>query len=277
MSTICSQSMIVGVKIFAGILSKHKRKIVVIKALKTNNLYILLVATLGVSAVACLFLLLILTNSQIFWVRLQQVFGSIAFGYWYLLLLVSAVSKLKLWRGPQWYGRTFGWAVFYFASLHAGLGLFDRIGGFDKLSFLPSTFKWALLFAGFAYLFLVLEFLTRAVGMVGPWQRVRGWFVATTSVAVVLHIWLIGTHVTNPVIQTIIVSAVTTLVMLQAIIWSNRLLQKLRVSTVFMASITVIIFAGGMILLVLIPKKLTNYSQQHVHDENAQLQSGHHH
>lgn len=94
--------------------------------------------------------------------------------------------------------RAIGVSAFYFALLHASIALFGQLGGIGELQYLPELFKWSLLGGAVALLVLAIMAVT-SFDKVIKFMTFRKWkwlhrLVYTAGVLVILHIWMIGTH-----------------------------------------------------------------------------------
>jgi DMSO/TMAO reductase YedYZ heme-binding membrane subunit len=154
---------------------------------------------------------IIIVDSRLRGIRLQQFYGLISVLYWYLVLLMSAVAKVvpkKSWMAAILFTRrAFGAMVAYFALLHALVALFDQLDGLGGIGLLPLIFRWSLALGAISLVVLLIMAalsVDKFVGLVKfkAWKQLsRISYVA--GALVIVHVWLIGTHAAPILMQLI--------------------------------------------------------------------------
>lgn len=157
-------------------------------------------------------------------IRVQQIFGFIALGYWYLALLATPLSTIFGKQGfMQQYlyiRRSFGVSAAYFAVLHMLFGVFGQLGGLSGLLLLPGRFQLAVLFGGIGLLTLLAMALTSFDSVI-RWMTFPRWkwlhrFGYVAACFVLLHIWIIGTHMSSDVLPIVMFGLLSVLAVLES-------------------------------------------------------------
>jgi len=177
--------------------------------LHNSRFYVLAGAILLSLALAALLRLLIVSD-QLYIIRLEQLYGGIALVYWYVALVLSplstAIGKSRL-RHLLFARRGIGVSAAYFALLHGAVALFGQLGGIEGLSLLPSRFMIALYLGLFALIVLCImaatSFDSVVKRMTYPKWKLLHRLVYLAGIAIIIHIWLIGTHAVYGWIQLI--------------------------------------------------------------------------
>ncbi len=190
-------------------------------ALLNNSRFYILVSTFLLSVIVFGWLRLQITSDQLFYIRLQQVFGLLCIVYWYVALIISplgyVIGKQRL-RHIEFARRAIGVSAFYFALLHAAVALWGQLGGLSQLSYLPSLFQWSLA-GGAVSLGILFIMAITSFDKVIKIMTFRYWkwvhrFVYVGGVLAILHIWSVGTHLSYSAIQ---VSALIALIILSGL------------------------------------------------------------
>jgi DMSO/TMAO reductase YedYZ heme-binding membrane subunit len=172
------------------------------KDLSRNLRFYVLVATVLLSIFATCLLRIMISNDQAYIVWLGQFFGFAAILYWYVVLLLSPLSKLigeHGWLSQLLFARrAFGVSVAYFALGHAVLAVWGQLGGLSQLGLLPSVFQVALWYGVIALVMLLLM-AAASFDAVIRWMSFPRWkwlqrLGYGAGVLVIAHIWLIGVH-----------------------------------------------------------------------------------
>jgi DMSO/TMAO reductase YedYZ heme-binding membrane subunit len=174
---------------------------VLARLLVNSRFYILIFSALGAVAL-WLVLPSFVPGSTLQTIRLEQIYGFLALAFLYLALIIGPLSRL--WSGlPGRAGwlharRAIGVACFGFALLHSSIAFWGQLGGFGGLSFLTPPFLWSLALGGFAMVILLLLTITSldiAVKFMTPryWKWLHR-LIYGASIAIVIHVLLIGTH-----------------------------------------------------------------------------------
>lgn len=177
------------------------------KNLQFNIRFYILAAAVVLSVTIASWLRLTVPSDQLFYIRLQQVYGLLAVLLLYSAVLLTPVSKV--FKGKKWLDvslfarRAIGVSAAYFAVLHTLIALVDQLGGISKLALLPQRFIVAFVLGGTALLILLLMAATSFDAAITKmtfknWKRLHS-FVYLAGALIIIHVWLIGTHsdVTN--------------------------------------------------------------------------------
>ena len=177
--------------------------------LPNNNRFYILLFSFFVSVFVVCLLRTQLVSNQLFYIRLEQVFGFIALVYLYSALIIAPLERTL--GKPAWFKhitfarRAIGVSAAYFAVLHVCIALWGQIGGLGGVMLLPSRFIWSLGFGVVALAVLLLMAAT-SFDKVIQFMTFRKWkwlhrFVYLGSWLIILHVWMIGTHVAYSWVQ----------------------------------------------------------------------------
>ncbi|HEX8763337.1 MAG TPA: ferric reductase-like transmembrane domain-containing protein [Candidatus Saccharimonadales bacterium] len=167
-----------------------------------NPRFYILSTVVAVSVLITSWLRLTVPSDQLLYIRIEQVFGYLCISLWYVALIISPLQRQLGDRFGIPYlvfcRRAIGVSAAYFALLHVLVALFGQIGGFSGLTLLPAKF---LLAAGMGTVALVILIAMAATSfnkviafMTYPrWKWLHRWGYFG-GLLVLLHIWLIGTH-----------------------------------------------------------------------------------
>lgn len=174
-----------------------------IKNLPNNSrFYILLAATL-LSILVCCWLRAHIASDQLFYIRTEQVYGLFSVCFVYTALLISPAQKVI--GKPDWMRRllfarrAIGVSAAYFAVLHVTVAIWGQMGGLRGIALLPAVFAWPLVFGGVA-LAVLLVMAATSFDKVITYMTFTRWkwlhrLVYGAGILIVLHVWVIGTHV----------------------------------------------------------------------------------
>ncbi|MEO8691731.1 MAG: ferric reductase-like transmembrane domain-containing protein [Candidatus Saccharimonas sp.] len=171
-------------------------------------------------------------------IRIEQIYGFLALILLYLAILASPLTKVvpKL-PGKEAYlhaRRAIGVSAFYFAFLHAYISFFQQLNGFGGIKYFNQTFSLSLAGGVFALSILFIMAATSfdwVVDRMGykHWKLLHR-LVYFASIAVLIHIVLIGTHYGKdfswPSILTLI--AVVFLIVLEVVRILTNIVNKKR-------------------------------------------------
>lgn len=248
-------------------------------SLLDNVRFYILAASVLASLAILAWLRLQTSDSQLWLIRTEQLYGYIAIGYWYVALVLSPLSKVTGMRGPiplfLFSRRAIGVSAAYFALLHTGISFWGQVGGPAGISLLPSRFDWAL---GMGVVMLVILLLMAATSFdrVIRFMTFRRWkmlhrLTYIGGVLAIFHVWLIGTHIAYPWVQQIAYAALVVLFGLEA--W--RLTKELagrsvefRARDMFWTVFITTWFILAVLLLML-PVAVNQYHSNHVHPANG--------
>lgn len=137
--------------------------------------------------------------------RMEQVYGFVAMLLLYVAILASPLTKL-LPRLPfkdayLHARRAIGVSAFYYAFLHVYITFFDQLGGFGGIGYFNATYNASFIF-GILTLWVLFLMAATSFDWVVKKMSFRKWkilhrFVYFASIALLLHIMLIGPHYTN--------------------------------------------------------------------------------
>lgn len=238
--------------------------------------YILAVSVLlsiGVFA----YLRLTIPGDQLLYIRTQQVYGLLSIACLYTALLVSplgfAIGKQRV-AHLAFSRRAIGVSAFYFALLHTGIALWGQLGGLSEIAFLPSFFQLALA-GGFVALIVLCLMAATSFDWTVKRMTFRRWkwlhrLVYIAGLLVLLHVWMIGTHMAYTGVQLAALAALVVLFGLELYRFVKTTndkylkLEKLEATTLFV-SLLIMVFA----LLLSTPLLVKNYHSRHS-DHSAQ-------
>jgi sulfoxide reductase heme-binding subunit YedZ len=187
-------------------LSDHKT----LQNLKNNSRFYILSSSTLLSLGVMSYLRLHLVSDQLFYIRLEQIFGVISIIFLYVALITSPLSKMfgkERLAHLLFARRAIGVSAAYFALLHFGVALWGQLGGPSRLELLPPIFKWSL-GMGIITLVILLMMAATSIDKVIAFMTLRRWkwlhrLVYLCVLLLILHIWTIGTHVARPNVQII--------------------------------------------------------------------------
>lgn len=245
--------------------------------LLSNTRFYILATSLLLSIFMAAWLRLEIPSDQVYYIRLQQVFGLLCVLYWYVALMISPVGyvigKHRMKR-IEFARRAIGVSAAYFAVLHGSIAVWGQLGGVSELLLLPDLFKWSLLAGGFALLILLVMAAT-SFDKVVKLMTFKRWkllhrLVYIGWVLVILHIWTIGTHLAYSGVQWAAFAALAVLAGFELYKIVRKLnekyfhLEKAETVTLFVSSWLLI---AGLILMT--PLLVQNYHSKHAdHSEN---------
>ena len=213
---------------------------------------------------------LFFASDQLYYIRLEQLFGLASVIFLYIALIIGPVEKVVGKR--QWISqvvfarRAIGVSAAYFALLHTVVALFGQIGGFGGLALLPQRFVWALLFGAISLLVLLLMAAT-SFNKVISFMTFRKWkwlhrMVYIGSILLLLHVWMIGTHLAYAWVQIAVFIPLSVLLGLES--WCTT--QKYRSHSWVRANAVTVAIAAWLLsslLLFMVPSLVQNYHGDH--------------
>jgi len=174
------------------------------KLLANSRFWILAVAVTASVNIAG-FVQLLIPSGSLQTIRIEQIYGFLSLLLLYLAILASPLTKtFPGMPGKAAYlhaRRAIGVSAFYYAALHSCLTFFGQLGGFDGLNYLNRTYRWSLLGGALALGVLGIMAATSFDSVVSH-MGYRHWkllhrLVYFASIAVLLHVLLIGPHYDN--------------------------------------------------------------------------------
>lgn len=240
--------------------------------LLNNSRFYVLAMTFFLSLTVAAWLRLEIANDQLFYIRLQQVFGLLCILYWYVALIISPLGYLI---GKQrlshlaFSRRAIGVSAFYFAALHAVVALWGQLGGPGQLQYLPSLFQWSLL-AGTLALAILLIMAATSLDKVVQFMTLRRWkwlhrLVYAGGILAVLHVWSVGTHLAYSGVQLAAFAALVVLSGLETFRAVKLFVKKYPEfqSKDYFATLFLSIWLIWIVLIMLIPALVQNYHSRH--------------
>lgn len=254
-------------------------------SLLDNSRFYILTASILLSIATAAWLRLQIASDQLYFIRLQQLFGLFCLCYWYLALIVSPLGYVigkQRTKHLQFARRAIGVSAAYFATLHAAVALWGQLGGLGEIDLLPPLFKWSLA-AGDIALLILLAMAATSFDRVISFMTFRKWkwlhrFVYGSFVLAVLHIWTIGTHLAYPAVKWAAFTALVVLAGLELFRVTKLLNDKyLHVDLGERAILFISAWAIVSALIAAIPVFVGNYHSQHVgHDHQTVNGRAHH-
>lgn len=253
-----------------------------IKNLPNNNRFYILVFSFLLSVFTVCVLRTQAASDQLFYIRSEQVFGFISIAYLYLALIISplerAIGRPEWMKNILFARRAIGVSAAYFALLHAATALWGQIGGIDGLVLLPERFIWSFIFGVIALVVLLLMAAT-SFDKVIAFMTFRKWkwlhrFVYLGSVFIILHVWMIGTHVAYAWVQLATVIPLSLLFGLEAWCIVSKFADKHPEFKARDYSVTVALglWLLSTVLLLMLPALVQNYHGEH-HAEYNEAQT----
>lgn len=235
-----------------------------------NSRFYIVVGSVLISAIVFFIVNIIISNSTLRGIRLQQSYALLAVLYWYVVLLFSAAYKVKRLNAPLgWFSfarRAIGVMAAYFALLHTLIAFFAQLEGWKGISLLSNSSKWSL-GLGLLALLVLLFMAVFSIDAVVNYTKFKNWkWLSRVSylagIATIIHVWILGTHVVYSWIQ---ISAFISLVLLfsfeacrlaQKIIGKKKNIRLIWISGI---GIWLILIAG----LIFIKIKVTSLNDSH--------------
>ncbi|MDB5175971.1 MAG: Sulfoxide reductase heme-binding subunit YedZ [Candidatus Saccharibacteria bacterium] len=241
--------------------------------LASNSRFYFLISTLCVSCIVASYLRTAIVSDQLYYIRLQQVFGGLSLIYWYVVLLISPL-KSTYGPGPMleqlvFLRRAIGVSAAGFALAHSLIALYGQLGGIGGLSLLPASFLRALIFGGITLLILVIMAATsfdRVVRWMTParwkWLHRLGYIGGVT---VLLHVWIIGSHSQYLSTKIIVGACLALLFYLESVRLTKRLARRYSDfgQKELFYTLVICIWTLLMGLLLLLPRLAPNYHAGH--------------
>lgn len=205
------------------------------RLVSNNRFWILALAVTG-SVIIAGFVQLQIPDTTLQSIRIGQAFGFLSLALLYLAMLISPLTKVftKLpGRAALVYARrAIGVSAFYYAVLHVYITFFDQLNGFGGIAYLNPIYGWSLLLGIFA-LGVLCTMAATSFDWVVAKMGYRQWkvlqrLVYAASIAILVHLLLIGSHFANGAtfLGIVTYAAVGLLVLLEAVRIGRVLQQK---------------------------------------------------
>jgi DMSO/TMAO reductase YedYZ heme-binding membrane subunit len=249
--------------------------------LYNSRFYILAISILLSIAVAA-YLRLEILNDQLYYIRMQQVFGLLAMLYWLFALMISPIGYVigkHRTKRLEFARRAIGVSSAYFALLHGAIALWGQLGGLGEFALLPPLFKWSIA-GGAVGLFILLIMAATSFDKVVSFMTYRKWkwlhrLVYTAFILVALHVWTIGTHLAYSEVQWMAFIALVILSGLELFrvtkLFNDKYLHLDKAETV---AVFGTMWAVIVVLIACTPIFVQNYHAKHM--DHSQMSSGGH-
>ncbi len=195
-----SAKLVYHTKVLQNFLTKHKT----LAGLPDNSRFYILVFSVLLSVALASWIRSAVPGDQLFYIRTEQAYGWVSLIFWYIAVMVSPLGYVfgkgrGVIKQLTFARRAIGVSAAYFACLHFAVSLWGQIGGLAGLGLLPDRYKWSLGFGAVALAVLVLMAAT-SFDKVVSYMTFRRWkllhrLVYGAGILVILHVWMIGTHV----------------------------------------------------------------------------------
>lgn len=243
-----------------------------------NTRFYILASSICISIFVVAQVRLGIQNDQLFIIRTEQLFGALAIAYWYVALLISPLnhilSSASWMRYVVFARRAIGVSAAYFALLHGALALWGQLGGISGINLLPDRFAFAL-FLGAIGVAILLVMAATSFNAVIAFMTPRRWKMLHRlgyigGMAVLVHIWMIGTHANYLNLQITVLILIGVLLALESIRIVKAITKRHPSfqSTDITIALTVCVWVCWMTLLCLLPVLVKSY-----HGENHQNHS----
>lgn len=252
--------------------------------LRDNSRFYILVSTLLLSVGVFALLRLRIPSDQLFYIRVQQVYGFLCVLYWYVALVISplgyVIGKQRL-RHAAFARRAIGVSAFYFATLHGAIALWGQLGGIGQLRYLPTLFQWSLLggliACGILFVMAATSFDVVVKVMTFRWWKWLHRLVYIGGVVAVLHIWTVGTHLAYSSVQVAAFAALIVLSGLELYRVTKLVNQKyLHLGRAEAATLFMALWIMAVTIIGSIPVVVRNYHSRHADHSTQQEDSPSH-
>lgn len=239
---------------------------------KNNSRFYLLLFSF-VTSIGMLGLVRLMVEPELlFRIRLQQVYGFVAIGFWYFALLATPLSTIFGKQGVMaqylYIRRALGVSAAYFAVLHMLVSLFGQLGGVTGVMQLQGRFRLALVFGFIGVCVLLVMAVTSFDRVIRKltfprWKWIHRIGYAA-GVLVYAHLWMIGTHLEDPLVRGVLFGFLSLLAVVES--WRVSVLIE-RVSGEKNKSIKILLFASFCLVLVgalaATPRLIKSYHSEH--------------
>ncbi len=244
-----------------------------IKNLPNNSRFYILVSSVLLSIFVSCLIRARTSSDQLFYIRTEQAYGFISIAYLYVALIVSPLKQIfgsRLWmKNLEFARRAIGVSAAYFALLHATVALWGQIGGLNGLALLPERFVWSLAFGVVALVVLCMMAAT-SFDKVIAFMTFRKWkwlhrFVYVACALIILHVWMIGTHIAYSWVQLATFIPLSLLFGLEAWTIMGKLSKRhpLFRSKDYFLTLVICIWLLLSLLVLMLPALVQNYHSQH--------------
>ena len=219
--------------------------------LVANSRFYVLVLSILLSLFIVGFYRQTIPSDELYYIRLQQVFGLLAVVYLYIAMIITPLSTIvgkKLYMLRLLFARrAIGVAVAYFVLLHILIVIYKQLGGISGIGLLPEKFQISLLMGLIATVILLIMAATSFDAVIRrmsfPKWKLLHRFVYVAGILTVLHVWMVGTHIGNQGVRIASYTALIVLFFLESIRMGIKLGRKLNLENSERNMITVFLFA----------------------------------
>ncbi len=193
---------------------------------------------------------------------------------------MSATAKVvgkKTWLPAVLFTRrALGFMVAFFALLHAIISFYAQLGGLKGVMHLPVEFRWSLIL-GLMALIVLLIMASLSIDKIVKISRFKHWKVLSrisyiAGILTILHVWIIGTHLSSALIQFAALQALVVLFGLES--WRLALAFREKGSgktrAIIIGVLTWLILSFGLVAMKLF---VISYSKMHAshHEVSEEL------
>lgn len=249
------------------------------KGLFVNNTrFYILAFSLSISIFVVSYLRTTISADALYMIRVQQTFGFLALIYWYIALLATPLSSVLGKNGFMAHylhsRRALGVSGAYFAVLHMLFGVFGQLGGPANLLVLPSRFQLAIILGGIG-LVVLLAMAATSFDKVIKYMTFPRWkwlhrLAYPAIILVLIHVWIIGTHLSDNAFRAAILSVIIVLVVLESWRISKNIEKKSESED---PKLRLLIFACLVVIAtgaaVFVPRSIDRYHSSHGASENG--------
>lgn len=236
-----------------------------------NSRFYILASTVLFSLLVAGIVRVVVISDQLFYIRIEQVYGLLSIVYWYIALTISPIGYVigkERTKHLAFARRAIGVSAAYFAVLHLAVSLWGQLGGPGELSQLPTIFQWSLVGGLIGTIILCIMAATSFDKVIAymtfkrwKWLHRLGYI---GGILVVLHVWTIGTHVSYSGIQIAAFVALVVLAGLETYRVTQLLSKRFALLTIGYYSTVLFLFIWSLWVtaLVLLPVFVQNYHAQ---------------
>lgn len=240
--------------------------------LGSNIRFYILASTACISILAICALRLNVESDQLFYIRVEQLFGYLCILYWYIALIISPLNRAQgdtaIIQLLSFGRRAIGVSAAWFALLHVGVSLWGQIDGLAGLALLPTRFAWSLSLGTIALVILLLMAVTSFNKVIAfmtfprwKWLHRLGYI---GGILAMIHLWMVGTHMAYLGFKVVIFVLLTTLFRLEGLRVAQNIVKNRPALANQETAIALGIWIIATVLLLFLPQLMTN-SSEHYH------------
>lgn len=248
-------------------MKKHKT----LTNLHLNSRFYILASSFALSLLVAASLRLHIVSDQLYYIRLQQLFGYLCIIYWYSALIISPLGRIyknKAVMGLlQFSRRGLGVSAAYFALLHVFVALWGQLGGLSGALLLPDWFLWSFAFGSIGLLTLSLMAITSFDKVIAimtfprwKWLHRLGYI---GGIFVLIHIWMIGSHMSYVGFRSVIFVMLAFLLFLESLRISSLLAKKYKPFQQDRLEFGIAMWLVAVTILFVTPSLIGNYQDRH--------------